>query len=44
MDSADAVAELRGSAGSQLDPDVVAALLRLLEPHEPSSSAEAETA
>jgi len=41
MDPADAVAELRGSAGSQLDPDVVAALLRLLEPHEPSSPAEA---
>jgi diguanylate cyclase (GGDEF)-like protein len=42
MDSADAMAELRGSAGSQLDPDVVAALLCLLQPHEPSSPPEVE--
>jgi HD-GYP domain-containing protein (c-di-GMP phosphodiesterase class II) len=44
MGYADAVAELRGSAGSQLDPDVVAALLRLLEPDEAASPAGAETA
>jgi diguanylate cyclase (GGDEF)-like protein len=44
MGYADALAELRDSAGSQLDPDVVAELLRLLEPDEAASHAGAETA
>ncbi len=44
MGYADAVAELRRAAGSQLDPNVVAALLRLLEPGEAALPADAETA
>jgi diguanylate cyclase (GGDEF)-like protein len=44
MGYAEALAELRRAAGSQLDPEVVTALLRLLEPGKSKPAATAETA
>jgi HD-GYP domain-containing protein (c-di-GMP phosphodiesterase class II) len=43
MGYAEALAELRQSAGSQLDPKIVAALLRLLEPGKSEPAPTAET-
>jgi diguanylate cyclase (GGDEF)-like protein len=43
MGYAEALAELRQAAGSQLDPEIVAALLRLLEPGKSEAAPTAET-
>ena len=43
MGYAEALAELRRAAGSQLDPNIVAALLSLLEPGKSKPAATAET-
>jgi HD-GYP domain-containing protein (c-di-GMP phosphodiesterase class II) len=44
MGYAEALGELRRAAGSQLDPDVVAVLLRLLEPSDGDPAPAAEPA
>ena len=44
MGYAEALGELRRAAGSQLDPNIVAVLLRLLEPANAEAAQTAETA
>ena len=44
MGYAEALAELRRAADTQLDPEIVAALLRLLEPGKNEAATPAETA